>query len=167
MHIKSLLCAAAILVSASPVFAQGLSDKHLSINALAIEAIALDTAPAVSSDAAPVPVVSPTPKADGSRALPLLYAGMIALQAMDVASTHKALRVPGAYETNPVFGSVGGSLPAQIALKAGATTGIILLTEHVKKTSRVGAIATMIALNSVYATVVARNYAIAGRPGPH
>lgn len=125
-------------------------------------------APAAIPDVAQasgVPVVAPPAQAaSGSRALPMLYAGMIALQAMDLASTHKALSVPGAYQANPLFGSVGGSLPAQIALKAGATAGIIYLAERLKKTNRVGAIVTMIALNSAYATIAAHNYAIAGRP---
>jgi hypothetical protein len=86
---------------------------------------------------------------------------MAALQTMDVASTRKALSHGGAYEANPVFGAIGGSLPAAIALKAGATAGIILLTERVRKTNRAAAIATMVALNSAYATIVAHNCAAA------
>jgi hypothetical protein len=181
MRLYVLLSALAIIASVSPAAAKSLSDNHLSISALAMESVtveALATVPEAVGEAPAVrtvpivpivpavPVVAAPAQAGGSsRALPLLYAGMIALQAMDLASTHKALSVPGAYEANPLFGSVGGSLPAQIALKAGATAGIIYLTERLKKTNRVGAIITMVALNSAYATVAAHNFAIAGRPG--
>ena len=158
MRLYVRVCAVAILGFAVPASAQTSSDKLMSISALAAETVVLDALP---SDAVtpPVLVAAVLPKATSSPAIPLLYAGMIALQAMDIVSTHKALSRPGTYEANPVFGSVGGSLGAQIALKAGATAGIIYLTERMRKTNKVGAIVTMIALNSAYATLVAHNYA--------
>jgi Domain of unknown function (DUF5658) len=159
MRLYVRICAVAILGFAVPASAQTSSDKFISISALAAESVVLDALPAEVAATPALPVVATVPKATNSPAIPLLYAGMIALQAMDIVSTHKALSRPGTYEANPVFGSVGGSLGAQIAMKAGATAGIIYLTERMRKTNKVGAIVTMVVLNSAYATLVAHNYA--------
>src|ERR1019366_2100122 len=116
MRLFVLVCAFAVVASVSTAGAQTLSDKHISISALAMETVAADALAAVPAGAAEtpaIPVLAAAPAPGGSRAIPMLYAGMIALQAMDLVSTHKALSVPGAYETNPVFGSAG-SLPVQI-----------------------------------------------------
>ena len=101
-------------------------------------------------------------KADsGGKTLALLQAGMVALQAMDIVSTRQALSRPGAYEANAAFGSGNPSMAATIALKAGATASIILLTSRIAKTNHAAAIVTMVALDSAYATISAHNFAVA------
>ena len=141
--------------------AQDSGDNPLHMSALSTGLLAGSAVEAVRELPAP-PTVPAQPNKKMGNALPLMYAGMVALQALDIVSTRKALNQPGAYETNPMFDMVGGSLAGTIALKAGATAGIIVLTERVRKTNKVAAVATMIALNSAYATIVAHNYAIAG-----
>ena len=56
-----------------------------------------------------------------------------------------------------------GSPVAMTALKVGATAGIILLSEKVRKRNPVAAVVMMVTLNSAYAMVVSHNYAIARR----
>lgn len=164
MRLNVLFASAIILLAgALPASAQ-VSAKSLPVNILSesIARAATDAAGVEDSVAFPLRALPPaTAQAlqGGGKTLSLLQAGMVALQAMDVVSTRQALSRPGAYETNPALG--GGSLPATIAVKAGATAGIILLTNHIAKTNRVAAIATMVALNSAYATIAARNFAIA------
>ena len=160
MRLIYLIAAATVLCSALPAQAQTQSDKLIPISILAADSVARLAA---DSTVPALPVASPAiAKADtGGKTLTMLQAGMIALQTMDLVSTHQALSRPGTYEANPAFGIASGSLPASIALKAGATAGIILLTNRVAKTNRAAAIATMVALNSVYATIAARNFAIA------
>ena len=171
MRLYVLLTTFALVLSAVPASAQTSADKFIPISMLSAEAIARVTAEAAASEATPAATATgrsllPTslaPKIDGAgsgKTLVLLQAGMAALQAMDVMSTRQALNRPGAYETNPAFGSAG-SLPATIAIKAGATAGIILLTNRIAKTNRVAAIATMVALNGAYASIAAHNFAVA------
>jgi hypothetical protein len=169
MRLNMLLTAFVLALTALPASAQTSADKFIPISMLSAEAIARVTAEAAAPEAAPAvtnPVRSLLPAAlaprieGGGKTLVLLQAGMAALQAMDVMSTRQALNRPGAFETNPAFGS-GGSLPATIAIKAGATAGIILLTNRIAKTNRVAAIATMVALNGAYASIAAHNFAVA------
>jgi hypothetical protein len=152
-----------LVAFATPAVAQTTSLNLLPVTDLAAEVVA---ATAIETAALPVlPVRVPAAVHSSSHALPLLYTGMIAVQALDIVSTHQALSRPGTYEANPIFGSAG-SLSSQIAMKAAATAGIIVLCERVKKTNRIAAIVTMVALNSMYATVAAHNFSIAAsQPG--
>jgi ABC-type uncharacterized transport system permease subunit len=87
-----------------------------------------------------------------------LYASFGVLQALDMHSTHRAL-AHGGREANPIVNSVGTPM-LMVGLKAGATTGIIFLSEKLRKRNRVAAMLVMVALNSTYAVVVSNNYAI-------
>jgi hypothetical protein len=114
-------------------------------------------------------VASPLAAQDGERASPArpaslipLYISFGSLQALDIHSTFRALGNGGS-EVNPVIGSVMGKPAGLIALKGGATVGIIYVTEKVARRSRTAAVLTMIGLNSACAMVVARNYSIARR----
>ena len=89
-----------------------------------------------------------------------LYVSFAALQALDLHSTGRALHA-GGREANPVVGTVVGSPVAMTAMKVGATTGIILLSEKLRKRNRVAAIVMMVTLNSAYAVVASHNYSIA------
>jgi Domain of unknown function (DUF5658) len=111
--------------------------------------IAHDALPHLSRPAVPRPAT-----------LVPLYASFGVMQALDMASTWRAL-AQGGREGNPVVGSTIGSPIATGALKAGATAGIILLSEKIRRRHPMAAIVTMVALNSAYAVAVSHNYAIA------
>jgi Domain of unknown function (DUF5658) len=89
-----------------------------------------------------------------------LYVSFAALQVLDITSTRHAL-AGGGVEGNPTMGGIVGSPVAMTALKVGATAGIVLLSEKVRKRNPVAAVVMMVTLNSAYAMVVSRNYAIA------
>lgn len=102
--------------------------------------------------------VARPPDSSPPRSTLALYASFAALQALDMHSTHRAL-AQGGREANPIVASVGSPM-LMIGLKAGATTGIIFLSEKLRKRNRVAAMLVMVALNSTYAVVVSNNYAI-------
>jgi len=86
-----------------------------------------------------------------------MYASFGALQALDAHSTMRALRNGGA-ERNPLLRDLAGQPAAFFTLKAGVTASTIFLTEKLRATHPVGAIALMAALDSFYAMVVVHNY---------
>ena len=89
--------------------------------------------------------------------LPALYASYAGLQAYGIYSTRQALS-QGAREANPLMKGVAGSNAGMIALKAGVTVATIVAVERMwKNNNKVGAIAVLVASNSVAAIVAARN----------
>jgi len=121
-------------------------------------------APALAADDAIVVTGQPAPSAAKIREaaarpalLPALYASYAGLQAYDVYSTRQALS-RGAREANPLMQGSAGNSAAMIALKAGVTVGTIVAAERMWKTNnKVGAIAVLVASNSVAAIVASRN----------
>lgn len=93
------------------------------------------------------------------RVLPALYVSLAALQAFDAYSTTAGLG-RGAQEANPLMQRVAGNKAAFWAVKAGTTVASIWVAERLWKTNRVGAIVTMVAVNSVMASVAARNASV-------
>jgi hypothetical protein len=85
-----------------------------------------------------------------------MYAGLGALNALDVYSTMRALD-RGARETNPVVKATAGNLGVSLAVKAATTAGSIYFAEKLWKKNRAAAIVTMAAVNVATAAVVARN----------
>jgi hypothetical protein len=118
---------------------------------------------AMAADAASGSTVltQPAPARRPALLMPL-YVSFATLQVLDIQSTRSALK-SGGVEGNPMMSGVVGSPVAMTALKAGATAGIILLSEKLRKRNPVAAVVTMVALNSAYAMVVSRNFAIARR----
>ena len=92
-----------------------------------------------------------------------LYVSFIALQALDAHSTLRALD-RGAVESNPLVEPFADHPAALIALKAGTAAGVLYMTDRVRRHNRVASIVIMAAANSVYATIVARNYRIGSSP---
>ena len=82
-----------------------------------------------------------------------LYVSFAAVQVTDILSTRKAI-ANDATEANPLMrtGTIG-----QIAIKAAATTATIYVVERAWKQNRVGAVVTMLAINTLSAAVVVRN----------
>lgn len=97
-----------------------------------------------------------------------LYGAFVGLQAMDAHSTLRALK-NGARETNPLLGPVlnGNSDPATplLAAKALATGTVIGCSELARRTNPNASANLMIAINAIYAGVVAHNYLIPDRRG--
>jgi hypothetical protein len=106
--------------------------------------------------------IAAAPRAERPAILLPLYTAFIALQALDV---HSTLRAPqfGGREANPVVGGMLGSPAALVATKAGVSAGIVLVSERLWRRNRAASIVTMAALNGLYTTIVARNYAIEAR----
>jgi len=94
--------------------------------------------------------------------LPPLYASAIVLQALDAHSTMSAIR-NGAHEANPFMQGVAKNNGAMLAVKAGVAASTIYFAEKMWKRNRVGAIAMMVALNTIDALVVVHNYGVASR----
>ncbi len=120
--------------------------------------------PALAADDAIVVTGQPAPSATRIREamsrpalLPVLYASYAGLQAYDVYSTRQALS-RGAREANPLMQGTAGNSAAMIALKAGVTVSTIVAAERMwKRNNKVGAIAVLVASNSVAAIVASRN----------
>ena len=115
---------------------------------------------AMSSDAAIRSALAQPAPARRPALLVPLYVSFAAMQVLDITSTQHAL-ANGGVEGNPAMSGIVGSPVAMTALKVGATAGIILLSEKVRKRNPVMAVVMMVTLNSAYAMVVSRNYAIA------
>jgi uncharacterized protein DUF5658 len=105
------------------------------------------------------------PRAERPAILIPLYTSFVTLQALDI---HSTLRAPqfGGREANPIVGGMLGSPAAFVAAKIGMTAGIYLVSERLWKRNKAASIATMIALDSVYAGIVAHNYAVEARARP-
>jgi len=130
-------------------------------SAQAIDGLSLSPAIEAAS-VLPMPVVTPPAPAQRPAALVPLYISFAALQALDTASTMRALNRGGS-EANPVVASVVGSPAAFIGAKAAASALAIAASERLWKDHRAAAIATMIGMNVGYSLVVAHNFRISGQ----
>jgi hypothetical protein len=92
-----------------------------------------------------------------------LYASTVALQALDVHSTLKGLN-QGAVEANPIMTGITAHRPVFIAVKAALACSTVIAAHRIAKRNKVAAAAMLIAVNGVYAYVVARNYRVASSP---
>jgi Domain of unknown function (DUF5658) len=158
------------LATAAPVLAQVeapavlpttplLALWHLAPEAPGAQHLALlHLAPAPSTQHLALLHVAPTPIQHRPSALIPLYASFATLQALDYASTTRALESGRGTEANPVMRSIVKSPPAFIAVKAAATAGVIVAGEMMWKKNRVAAVIFVAAANGAVAAIVARNY---------
>jgi hypothetical protein len=109
-----------------------------------------------TAETAPPPAPAATRSSRG--VLIPLYASFAALQALDAHSTSRGIH-RGAVEQNPMLHSIADNPAALFAVKAGVAASTIVIADKVRSRSRVGAIALMAGLNSLYATIVVHNYA--------
>ena len=86
-----------------------------------------------------------------------LYGSFAALQVLDVHSTTRAID-RGAIEMNPLMKGIAGSPVGMLAVKAGATTGMVYASERIWKRNKTAAVLFMIAANSAMGWVVQHNY---------
>jgi Domain of unknown function (DUF5658) len=108
------------------------------------------------------PVAAPVVRASEPRpaALVPLYASFIALQLLDLHSTHAAV-TGGAVEANPALAGFAGNTLAMAAVKAAGTAGVIFCSEKIRAKNKVAALGLMIAANSAMTWVVQHNYRLA------
>ena len=86
-----------------------------------------------------------------------LYGSLIALQGLDVHSTHQALE-SGDREANPAMRPLAKNSAALLAVKAGATASVIWVSEKMWKKNRKASIILTTAVNAALAAIVANNY---------
>ena len=108
----------------------------------------------------PTPLKLVAPKSGsimGRAALTSLYAGLAGLQAYDVYSTTKAIKL-GAVEMNPLMRGSVGNRAAFIGLKVAMTAGPIAVAERMWREHRpLAAIAVMAVSNGMIAFVARHN----------
>ena len=153
---RSIVFAVAVMcfaASAQPAQAQSAA-RLVTADAVAGEAL---NGPACDPVAAPQ-MSAPAP----SLVLPTLHVSFVALQVLDVVSTTRALNA-GLVEGNAAMRGIVEKPIALAAIKGGAAVATILITNRVARKNRAAAIATMIAVNTAYSVVVARNFQAVGR----
>jgi hypothetical protein len=121
--------------------------------------VGLASTATAQSSRSPAPLVSPV-QPERPAALVPLYVTFAGLQALDVHSTWMALGA-GAKESNPIVRGTLGNPAGMVAMKSATAVGVMLLTEKLWRHHRTAAVVSMIALNSAYAVIAARNYRLA------
>jgi hypothetical protein len=105
------------------------------------------------------PVFNTPEPPDRPGALMPLYGSLIALQGLDIHSTRRALGSGGS-EANPAMRPVVKNSAAFVAVKAGATAGVIWASEKLWKKNRKAAVIFASVVNVAMAAVVANNYRV-------
>lgn len=107
----------------------------------------------------PLPV-QPLGRRNPSALLNSLYVSTAVMQALDMHSTLQAFKA-GAVEGNPLMAGIAKNPGTFMAAKAAVAASTILAARQIAKKSRVGAVVTMVAINSAYAMIVSHNYSLA------
>jgi hypothetical protein len=107
----------------------------------------------------PLPV-QPFARRGPSALLNSLYASTAVMQALDMHSTLQAFKA-GAVEGNPLMTGIVKNRAAFMATKAAVAASTMLAARQIAKKSKIGAVVTMIAINSAYAMIVQHNYKLA------
>jgi len=129
---------------------------RLSCWLLAISLLVLGAAPTFADDAAVEPSVQT------SKTFAILASTYIAVNALDVYTTTKALQSGRGVEGNPVLAPIAGNPWALTATKAAMTATSLLLARRAWKRHRVAAITTLVIANVAMGVVVAHNAHVAG-----
>jgi Domain of unknown function (DUF5658) len=166
--IRTMLFGTALFCCASTAFAQGpASDPYDSL--FVTRGIASTEQPVIHPSlvtAAQAPVAPLQPRADIRHTprglMPALYAGNIALQAMDTHSTFRALDA-GMVESNPLMRWTTEHPVAFVSMKAAATATTILVAEKIRKKYPWRAALFMAGVNTAYALIVSHNYRATAR----
>ena len=107
-----------------------------------------------------LPVFEAAPPRPRPAPLVPMYASFATLQALDYHSTTRALSQGIGREANPLARPIVEHPAGFVALKAGATAGMIWASERMWKRHPVQAVVFMAAANTAMAVVVAHNYSI-------
>ncbi len=116
----------------------------------------------IAPESAPVVIARPSFDFGSSHfnTLAPFYASTVALQVLDVRSTLQVISLGGG-EGNPLLKGIVARPALFLGLKAAMAAASIYSANRLAKHNKIGAIATMVALNSVYAMVVAHNFQLA------
>ena len=134
----------------------------LSIGQLPLPGGDLAAAPSAETGTSQASGMTPGGPSRRPHALPVLYASFGALQALDAATTFRALD-RGAAEANPALAGFASNRGAMVAVKAASFASTVYLTERLWRKNRVAAVVTMVCVNSAYAAIVAHNYRAGSR----
>jgi hypothetical protein len=166
---RLLVAASFAFVLGTPALAQAQlvsENRSTNVTPAVIGSLKMPAMAAAESAAAidlPRPVMIRTNGPSATRAaLYSLYATTATMQMLDVDSTLKSLG-RGAVETNPMMAGLVNNRAVFIATKAGIAAAMIYATNRMAKRNKLGAIATLVAMNSAYAMIVKHNYSIANR----
>jgi hypothetical protein len=96
----------------------------------------------------------------GDKALMPFYASTAVMQFLDVRSTLEVVKLGGG-EGNPLLKGMVAHPAMFVGFKAAIAAASIYSAHKMAAHNKLGAIATMVALNSVYAFVVQHNFALA------
>jgi hypothetical protein len=96
-------------------------------------------------------------------ALMPLYVSLVALEGLDIHSTRRAIASGGGREANPAMAPVVGNSAAFLAVKAGATAGVIWASEKMWKRKRKASVIFAAVVNVAMAAIVANNYRVSAR----
>ena len=160
LRVSALL--AALVASALPAAAQQASGSASS-NSGTIQPSSLALIAQLPARQVQLPQFFPARHVDEPRrpnALLPLYGSLIALQGLDIHSTRRALSSAGSSEANPVMEPFVRNSAAFIAVKAGATAGVIWASEKMWKKNRKAAVVFATAVNVAMAAIVANNYRV-------
>lgn len=146
--VRATLAASCLLV-ALPAAAQEVSPQQVPFS--------VATQPSVQPIFPVRPVRTPE-SVERPRALLPLYGSLVALQGLDIHSTRRALRSGSAREANPAMRPIVNNGAAFVAVKAGATAGVIWASERLWKKNRKAAVIFAGVVNVAMAAIVANNY---------
>lgn len=160
---RAFIFVAALLVIAVPRPSEGLGQEpavpRLTVDPAALAQLLREHEIPLTPAAYAPSLAGETPKSPDriQRAvLASFYVSHIALQAMDIHTTTRGLRL-GATETNPLLRGVAGNPAALTAIKAGTTTVVVVIAEKMWKKSRLAALTFMGVVNSLMAAIVWHN----------
>lgn len=148
----ALILAMNLAAPAADTWTTSADDAHLT-------AISLAAAIAAVPVSAPEPALEPwmvDREVGRPGAVTAMYGTLVALQALDIYSTGRALN-RGGTEVNPLLKDAAVNRASMIAAKAISTATSIYFAERAWKKNRKGAVVLMAVVNGVTAAVVAHN----------
>jgi hypothetical protein len=164
LFVTATFLGALTFFGASEARAQELARSESKLLFMPNDATSPAVAPALDDASVDSAVAAPrrTTVFDSRHTTPLLplYASTVLLQALDVHSTLRVLGHGGG-EGNPLMQGVVSNRGVFVAAKAGVAAASIFAASRIAKRSKVGAIITLVGLNSAYAFVVSHNYKLA------
>ena len=112
---------------------------------------------------APVEMLERATTPSSSKAFPILATTYVALNALDIYTTTKAVSSGRGVEANPILGSVASNPAALTAAKIATTAATLVIAKRLWKEHKTASIALMVAANIGTGFVVGHNAQVAGR----
>ena len=161
--VRASVVFAACVAGAGPALAQQQSIPPAAVASEAAGVAPLWLAQMPRRDAPSEQTLFPIKRVEEPRrpgALLPLYGSLIALQGLDIHSTRSAIESGNGREANRAMQPVVKNSAAFIAVKAGATAGVIWASEKMWKKNRKAAVVFATVVNVAMAAIVANNYRV-------